>query len=124
MKGRAKSVIQLLVLFSFAAFIIWFTLRQLKPEEKQDIRTAFINADYTWVALSLVIAFLGHFLRAYRWNYLLEPTGHRVRLFTANCYVFIGYFANYGIPRSGEVVRCTLAARYDKVPFDVGFGTV
>jgi glycosyltransferase 2 family protein len=36
----------------------------------------------------------------------------------------VGYFANYGIPRMGEITRCTLAAKYDKIPFEVGLGTV
>ena len=47
-----------------------------------------------------------------------------MNLLNATCHVIIGYFANYGIPRMGEVSRCTLAAKYDKVPFEIGFGTV
>jgi hypothetical protein len=54
----------------------------------------------------------------------LEPLGHRVNLLNATCHVLVGYFANYGIPRMGEVSRCSLASKYDKVPFEVGFGTV
>ena len=74
--------------------------------------------------ISLIVSIFSHVLRAYRWNYLLKPLGYKVNFINANCHVLIGYFANYIPPRLGEVVRCTLAAKYDKVPFEVGFGTV
>src|SRR5262249_22776512 len=93
-------------------------------EQKEDIFTAFRTADYTWVFISILISFVSHFLRAFRWNYLLEPLGYKTNLLNANCHVLIGYLANYGIPRMGEVSRCTLAAKYDKVPFEVALGTV
>ncbi len=118
-----KSILQFVVLLGIGILLIWLSLKQVAPE-KDNIIKAFKNADYLWVAISMVIALLSHFLRAYRWNYLLKPVGQRVGLLNATCCVLIGYFANYGIPRMGEISRCTLAARYDKVPFEVGFGTV
>ena len=36
----------------------------------------------------------------------------------------VGYFANYAVPRLGEVTRCGILARYDKVPFAESLGTV
>ena len=38
--------------------------------------------------------------------------------------VFIAYFANYGIPRSGEVLRAAVATNYENVPFEKSFGTI
>lgn len=119
----AKSIVQFLVLLGIGVLLIWLTWRQVEPE-KEKISEAFASANYFWIGASIVVAFLSHFLRAFRWNYLLKPLGHRTGLFNATCYVIAGYFANYGIPRMGEVWRCTLAAKYDKVPFEVGFGTV
>src|SRR5690606_25276784 len=102
---------------------IWLSLRQVAPE-KDKIIDAFYNADYFWIGAAIVISFFSHFFRALRWNYLLAPLGYRTNLFNANCYVLVGYLANYGIPRMGEVSRCSLATKYDKVPFEVAFGTV
>lgn len=118
-----KSIIQFIILLSIGVLLIWLTLRQVAPK-KDEIISAFKNANYFWILLSMLIAFLSHFLRAYRWNYLLEPLGYKTKLINANCYVLIGYLANYGIPRMGEISRCTLAAKYDKVPFEVALGTV
>jgi hypothetical protein len=36
----------------------------------------------------------------------------------------IGYFVNLGAPRLGEVVKCTILARYEKVPADKLVGTI
>jgi len=38
--------------------------------------------------------------------------------------VFVTYLANYGIPRSGEVLRAAVITNYEKVPFEKGFGTI
>jgi len=119
-----KSIIQFVVLLSIGILLIWLSVRKITPNEKTEIINAFETADYFWVIFGMLISILSHFLRAYRWNYLLKPVGHKVNLLNATCHVIIGYFANYGIPRMGEVSRCTLAAKYDKVPFEIGFGTV
>jgi len=103
--------------------MIWLSLKSVAPY-KNDVINAFKGANYVWVIISLIISMFSHFLRAYRWNYLLNPLGHKVGLLNSNCYVFVCYFANYGIPRMGEISRCTLAAKYDKVPFEVALGTV
>lgn len=119
-----KSIIQFVILLGIAVLLIWLSIRKITPEQKTEIITAFKTADYFWVGVSILIAFLSHFFRAYRWNYLLAPLGHKTKLVNANCHVLIGYLFNYGIPRAGEISRCTLAARYDKVPFEVALGTV
>jgi uncharacterized protein (TIRG00374 family) len=124
MAGKStKSIIQFIVLFSIGILLIWLSLKQVAPE-KDNIIKAFSNANYFWICIGMTIAFFSHFFRAYRWNYLLKPLGYKVDLLNSTCHVIIGYFANYGIPRMGEISRCTLAAKYDKVPFEVGFGTV
>ncbi|MDZ4663674.1 MAG: lysylphosphatidylglycerol synthase transmembrane domain-containing protein [Bacteroidota bacterium] len=123
MNKSARSILQLLIFLAIGALLVWLSLRQVAPQ-KDNVIKAFQSANYFWVIISLVIAVISHMLRAYRWNYLLNPLGHNVGFINANCHVLIGYFANYIPPRLGEVVRCTLAAKYDKVPFEVAFGTV
>jgi uncharacterized protein (TIRG00374 family) len=38
--------------------------------------------------------------------------------------VMVGYFANMAFPRLGEVTRCGILAKYEKIPFNKSFGTV
>jgi glycosyltransferase 2 family protein len=123
LKANTKSIIQFIVLLSIGILLVWLSLRQVAPQ-KENILKAFASADYFWVSVSVIISFFSHFFRALRWNYLLKPVGYETNLLNATCHVLVGYLANYGIPRMGEVSRCTLAAKYDNVPFEVGFGTV
>ena len=70
------------------------------------------------------MAILSHISRAARWRYLLEPMGYRPKFVNSILIVLISYFANLGIPRSGEILRATALATYEKVPFEKGFGTI
>jgi glycosyltransferase 2 family protein len=124
MKPKAKSILQTVIMIGLGVLLVWFAYSQV-ADQKEKIILAFTNANYFWVAVSAFIAVLSHFIRAYRWNYLLEPLGYKMSFANASGAVFIGYFANYApILRLGEVWRCTVADRYAKVPFQVGFGTV
>lgn len=71
-----------------------------------------------------MLGVLGHISRAIRWNYLLEPLGYKPRLTNNVLIILTSYFANLGIPRTGEVLRATALTTYENVPFEKGFGTI
>lgn len=120
---NTKTIIQFVVLLAVGALLVWLVTRQV-ADKKQEIFDAFANANYFWVIVSALISLGSHALRAYRWNSLLNPIGYHAKWYNAFGAVFIGYFANYGIPRSGELSRCTVVAKYDKIPFEKALGTV
>ena len=123
MKPKTKSIIQFVVLLAIGILLVWLAFSQV-ADKKVEIISAFANANYFWVFVCAFIAFFSHVIRAYRWRYLLEPLGYKTSFFNAFAAVFVCYFANYGIPRMGEISRCTVVDRYEKIPFQVGFGTV
>ena len=82
------------------------------------------NASPFWVGLSVLIGFLSHVSRAIRWKYLLEPLGYRPKLTNSVLIILMSYFANLGVPRSGEILRATALSTYEGVPFEKGFGTI
>jgi uncharacterized protein (TIRG00374 family) len=123
MNKSTKSIIQFIVLLGIGILLVWLSFRSVWSE-KEKIMDSFKTANYFWVSISIVIAFFSHFLRAFRWNYLLKPAGYSVKPINAVGAVIVGYFANYGLPRMGEISRCTLATKYDNVPFEVALGTV
>ena len=67
---------------------------------------------------------LSHFSRAIRWKILMEPLGYKPSTFNTFAAVMIGYLVNSGVPRLGEVVKCTLLSRYEKVRADKLVGTI
>lgn len=123
MNKSTKSIIQFVVLLGVGILLVWLSFRSVWTE-KEKIMDSFTTANYFWVGMSMLILILSHFLRAFRWNYLLKPAGYSVKPANALCAVLVGYFANYGLPRMGEITRCTLVTKYDDVPFEVALGTV
>lgn len=78
-----------------------------------------------WVIISLVFALLSHLSRAIRWNMLISPiVGFKPRLQNTFFSVMILYVTNLIIPRGGELARCTVLSRYEKIPFGKLVGTV
>jgi hypothetical protein len=54
----------------------------------------------------------------------MEPLGYTPSTFNTFAAVMIGYLVNAGVPRLGEVVKCTLLARYENVRVDKLVGTI
>ncbi len=85
-----------------------------------------IHADYLWVILSIPVMLLSHWVRAMRWQTMLQPivkNSHLWNLFSA---VMAGYAVNNvsPIPRGGEFVRPYIFARREKVSFTSVFATI
>lgn len=104
-----------------AAFFGWYTFSKL-PIDK--IIPYFKSANYGWIAFGMLLGLLSNLSRAYRWKYLIAPMGYSMRLPNSIMAVFISYLANYGIPRSGEVLRAAVLTNYEGVPFQKSFGTI
>lgn len=55
---------------------------------------------------------------------LINTMGYKPLFANSFMAVMIGYLANLALPRLGEVVRCSILFKYDKVPVTKSFGTV
>lgn len=104
-----------------AAFFGWYTFSKLPVAQ---ITPYFKTANYQWIAFGMVLGLLSNLSRAYRWKYLIEPMGYTLRLPNSIMAVFISYLANFGIPRSGEVLRAAVLTNYENVPFQKSFGSI
>jgi hypothetical protein len=59
-----------------------------------------------------------------RWRILIQPLGFNPKLSNTFFAVMVGYLANFALPRLGEVSRCGVLTKYEKIPFTEAFGTV
>jgi hypothetical protein len=73
---------------------------------------------------ALILLLISHYSRALRWKILMEPLGYKPSNFNTFAAVMIGYLVNAGVPRLGEVVKCTILSRYEKVRADRLVGTI
>ncbi len=124
MEARKKRLLKTALPIILGIALVVYSYLITSPEDRTQIVKYIREADPLWIILSLAIGFLSHLSRAIRWNYLLEPMGYQPRLRNNLLLVLSAYFANLGIPRSGEVLRATGLATYEGVPFQKGFGTI
>ncbi|MGB4596119.1 MAG: lysylphosphatidylglycerol synthase transmembrane domain-containing protein [Anaerolineaceae bacterium] len=84
----------------------------------------FKTAQWGWVVLGLGFYFMGVWLRAIRWQVLLNPVKHlnATRLFPV---VAIGYMGNNVYPaRAGEVLRSVLLKQKEDIDISASLATI
>ncbi|MEY3398899.1 MAG: hypothetical protein RL220_1493, partial [Bacteroidota bacterium] len=115
------SILKYTLFLGIGLGLLYFAYRGVKFSE---ILESASNAKWPWVILSFGLGYVAMIIRGIRWNILLEPLGYRVKPWAAVHSVAFGYFMNNLVPRSGELARCGLLNRAEKVPIDKLFGTV
>lgn len=82
------------------------------------------NTNVFYVLLSVSVGVLAVLLRALRWRLILKPMGYNANVGNAYHSTMSGYLVNLGIPRAGEVYRCAVMSKTEKIPLNVLVGTV
>ena len=89
-----------------------------------EMSNALKEADYEYVFLGVFVYFLGVFLRALRWRYLLG----RLRRFDVCALLsplIIGYMANTLLPAHlGEIIRAYMLSEKEKLPVSTGLASI
>lgn len=101
--------------------LLWLAFR---GQDLQKILFDLRNANYFWVIASALVSIVAHYIRGLRWKMLIKPLGHEPS--NANTYhaVMVGYLANLAVPRMGEISRCGVLNRSNKIPLNSLIGTV
>lgn len=116
-----KKILRYGISLLIAGGLMWWVFKDI---DLAAMFEQFGKADYRWIIVSALLALVAHWSRAYRWCMLMEPMGYKPSIFNATLAVWMGYFANFILPRMGEVTRCGSLQRTDDVPFEKAFGTV
>ncbi|MBN1952591.1 MAG: flippase-like domain-containing protein [Bacteroidales bacterium] len=121
MKKIAINGLKYFIFLAIGVLIFWSIYKNI---EWKKISEALRNLKYEWIILSLVFNMMAQISRAYRWKMLIKPLGHNPSATNTFLSVFVMYFVNLILPRAGEVARCTVISRTDKIPFTKLVGTV
>jgi glycosyltransferase 2 family protein len=124
MKKSLLTIIQYLFFVGLGIFFVWLSIKDIHQEQWLQIKDAVRRARHWMIIPALLILFLSHYSRALRWKILMEPMGYKPSNFNVFAAVMIGYLVNAGVPRLGEVVKCSMLARYEKVRVDRLVGTI
>jgi glycosyltransferase 2 family protein len=121
MKKVILSSIKYIIFFAIGVLIFWLIYRNI---EMKELAKAVREINYFWIVLSIIFGILSNISRALRWKMLIKPMGYNPRLSNTFMSVYVLYFVNLIVPRAGEVARCTVISRTDKIPFTKLVGTV
>jgi uncharacterized protein (TIRG00374 family) len=121
MNKRIISFVQYTFFLGLGIFLLWLTLRK---SDWNSIISDLSGANYIFLIPATLMLIISHFIRALRWKILMEPLGYKPSTTNTFLAVLIGYWANLAVPRLGEVLKCTILARYEKVPADKLVGTI
>ncbi|MEA5127650.1 MAG: lysylphosphatidylglycerol synthase transmembrane domain-containing protein [Proteiniphilum sp.] len=113
-KDSFKSLLKILFSLSLGLLIIWAMYRNTDMGELWSI---IKSANIGVIASSLIFGLIGNYIRGLRWELFVNSLGYhppRVSL----VYATLGNYAvNFVLPRAGDIWRCGVVSRYDKIPF-------
>ena len=124
MRKKIFAVLQYLVFLGIGIFLTWWQFSKMTPVERIQFRESLLHAKYIVIIPITFIAILSHVSRAMRWKIMIEPMGYHPSTSNTFYATMCGYFANTFIPRAGEILRCTLLGRYEKIPVNKLIGTI
>ncbi len=100
---------------------IWLALRGMRLDEFWD---AVKQANYIWLVPGIAVYFVGVWVRAWRWHYLLGPI-KKIPTKTMFPITTIGYMGNNIYPaRAGEVLRAVILKRKEGVSVSASLATI
>ena len=104
-----------------SALFIWLSLRGL---HLGDFWQTVQKANYWWLLPGIGVYFIGVWVRAWRWHYLLGPI-KKIPTKTMFPVTTIGYMGNNIYPaRAGEVLRAVILKRKEGVPVSASLATI
>lgn len=117
-----KKTLNIAIPFLLGGAILWWMYRDFDFKGMED--TFLHGMNWGWMLFSLVFGVTGQMFRGIRWKQTLEPMGEHASVKDCIHAVFISYASSLIIPRSGELSRCGVLAKYDNVNFSKALGTV
>lgn len=124
MKKKLLSVFKYAIFLGIGIFLTWWQLSKMTSLQKIQFRESLMSAHYIYLIPIFILTILGHISRSIRWKILIEPMGYEPKTSNTFYAVMCGYFANTFLPRAGEILRCTLLSRHEKIPVTKLFGTI
>ena len=121
-KNALRTFLKVILPLVFGCLLLWFLYREMDVAEiwrvvKEGVR-------YDIILVSLLFGLFANIVRGLRWGLLIESLGERFKMSNAIYAVLGNYAVNLVLPRVGEVWRCGMVTKYDKISFAKLLGTL
>lgn len=124
MGKKIWNILQYIIFLGGGIFLIWWQFDKMTPGQITKFKSALTHADY-WLMIPVIFMSLAsHLSRSIRWRILMAPMGYKPSIFNTFGVTMVGYLANSFVPRLGEILKCTMLGKYEKIPVQKLIGTV
>ena len=120
-KSLFNTLIKVVLPLALGVFIIYYLFKDI---DFYQVWSIVKGANRAILLSSLIFGLLGNTIRGYRWELFIRPLGYSPKVSVLNYAIYGGYAVNYAIPRAGEIWKCGMVAKEEKVPFTKLFGTM
>lgn len=120
-KSLLNKLIKILLPLFLGILILYFLFHDT---DFHVIWRALESANWGILFFSLLFGLLGNTIRACRWRLLIEPLGYKPKVSNLAFAIYGNYAVNFAIPRAGEIWRCGVIAKEEKIPFKKLIGTM
>jgi glycosyltransferase 2 family protein len=119
-KITTKDVLMQTVFLAVGIALLVYVIQKFEFDE---IVTTLKSAAVFPIVLVVLVSLIGHFLRAWRWQMMMDQTG-KTNYWNLLYSLQLAYFVSLAIPRIGEFIKCFTSAETEKKPVSFVFGTV
>ncbi|NLZ94339.1 MAG: flippase-like domain-containing protein [Bacteroidales bacterium] len=116
-----KRVVKTLFPLILGVLVLWLLYKDTNLGELWRLTK---SANFYIIGYSLLFGLGGNIFRALRWELTIQSVGYYPKRISLIYAVMGNYAVNFLLPRAGEVWRCGVVTKYDKVPFSTTFGTL
>lgn len=122
MRVQLGSFLKYISLFTLGIIVVYLLFRQSNQINFfKDVE----NSQWHWAVLAGFAVLIAHIFRALRWRLMVEPlANHRIPFFSVFNSLMVGYLVNLLLPRVGELTRCSLLSKKEKIATAALIGTV
>lgn len=116
-----KNLFRIIIPLALGVAILWFLYRETDFNKMWD---TIKDANFAILLFSLIFGLVGNIIRALRWELLIRPLGYEPSRRNLIYAVLGNYAVNLALPRAGEIWRCGVIAKSEKIPFVKLLGTL
>ncbi len=121
-KSIFRTILKIVLPLAFGCLLLWFLYRKMDVSEIW--RVVREGVRYDIILFSLLFGLFANIVRGFRWGLLIGSLGERFKMSNMVYAVLGNYAVNLVLPRVGEVWRCGVITKYDKISFSKLLGTL
>ena len=121
-KTILRTFLKIILPLTFGCLLLWYLYKEMDINEIWEVIHKGVRYDI--ILFSLLFGLGANIMRGIRWGLLIRSLGDKVRTDNVVYAVLGNYAVNLVLPRVGEVWRCGMITKYDKIPFTRLLGTL